>query len=83
MRTRKFSAPKNFNFFPVPSEITFPSVDSFCFNEIDVHFPDERDQSEFESIKRKHTDTIVGLLSKRTLNNRDVITSNNRIDFIH
>ena len=51
-------------------QITFPSVGSFCFNEIDVRFPNENDQSEFESIKRNHTSTIIELLSEKNLNNR-------------
>ena len=51
-------------------QLDFPSIGSFCFNEIDVHFPNETDQLEFESIKRKHTDTMVEMLSERNLNER-------------
>ena len=50
-------------------QINFPSVDSFCFNEIVVHFPNKSDQFRFASIKREHTHTIQELLSEYYLNN--------------
>ena len=56
-------------------QINFPSVGSFCSNQTDVHFPNEGDQLEFESIKRNHTETIVELLSEKYLNNRSAIVS--------
>ena len=64
---------KNNNKFSPSNQFDFPSVGSFCFNEIDVHFPNETDQAEFEYIKRNHTNTIVELLSETNLNNRKFI----------
>ena len=62
------------NFFS-PHQFNFPSVGSFCFNEIDIHFPNKKDQSEFESIKRNHANIIVGLLSEANLNDpTDIFT---------
>ena len=58
-------------------QITFPSVDSFCFNETGVYFRNKTDRSEFESIKREHTNTMVGLLSKNLYKLTTISTSIN------
>ena len=50
-------------------QITFPSIGSFCFDK-DIKFPERfyNDQWNFDNIKKKHTETMVGLLSERYLN---------------
>ena len=69
-------------------QISFPSVDTFCFNQTDVHFPNEKAQLEFESIKRDHTNMMVEIISEKFWNNRTGIsrrlynTSSNLQDLI-
>ena len=55
-------------------QVNFPSIGSFCFNETKIHFPNENDQLEFETIKQKHTNIIVELLSEWRLNGRYIIS---------
>ena len=57
---------KNNNFSS--HQITFPSIATFCFGHIDIEFSKgyESEQSEFESIKQEHTNTIIELFTELT-----------------